>query len=129
MFYHLGFHAPFMTLIRSDQKSLNKGWQEKLDDLAAIVTGCAMIVVIGLIPALCFLTFMSFFVLFHTATIVAYAKWPLIIAAIVGSGLFIAWRWIVGTALLFALLVVDNELYIHWLATSKLIARLGGGLS
>jgi hypothetical protein len=57
-----GLSRPFYDADPQRPKSLNKCWQEKLDDLAAIVTGCAMIVVIGLLPALCFLTFMSVFV-------------------------------------------------------------------
>jgi len=104
---------------------LRESWQATVDDLAAFVTGCiTVVVVISLFSALCFLTFMSFFVSFDTAVIVAYAKWALILAAIPSSGLFIAWRWIVGTALLFALLAVGNELYIHWLATTDFLARL-----
>jgi hypothetical protein len=102
-------------------RSLNKSWQSHIDDAAAVVTGCAMVVVIGLLPAYCFLTFMSFFVSLHTATIVAYGKWPLILAVVVGSGFLISWRWLVSIGLLFALLVVGNGVYLHWLATYKFL--------
>jgi hypothetical protein len=102
---------------------LSKSWQAKIDDLGAFVTGCATIVVIGLLPVYCFLKFMSFFILLHTNSIVAYAKWPLVIAVVVGSGIIIAWRWILGIALLFGLLVVSNEAYLHWLAMTSLGIR------
>jgi hypothetical protein len=101
--------------------SLNKTWQAHIDDLAAIVTGCATIVVIGLVPAYCFLTFMSFFVSLHTATIVAYGEWSLILAVVIGSGFLISWRWLLSIGLLFALLVLGNAAYLHWLATSGLL--------
>jgi hypothetical protein len=102
-------------------QSLSKDWQTNLDQLAAIVTGCATIVVIGLLPAYCFLSFMSFFVSLHTATIVAYGKWPLIFAMVVGSGFLISWRWLLSIGLLFALLVVGNGVYLHWLARSEFL--------
>ena len=37
----------------------------KVDGLAAVITGCALIVVIALLPAYCFLKFMSFFISLH----------------------------------------------------------------
>ncbi|MGA8615747.1 MAG: hypothetical protein WB760_29515 [Xanthobacteraceae bacterium] len=88
---------------------LSKSWQARVDDLAAFLTGCAMVVVISFLPVYFFLTFMSFFISLDTNAIVAYAKWPLLFAVVVGSGCFIAWRWIFGIALLFALLVAGNE--------------------
>jgi hypothetical protein len=101
---------------------LSKNWQVRADGLAAFVTGGSLIVVIALLPAYCFLKFMSFFISLHTNAIVAYAKWPLLISAGVGSGCFIAWRWIFGIALLFALLVACNGAYLHWLATTELLS-------
>jgi hypothetical protein len=88
-----------------------------------------LIVVIALFPAYCFLKFMSFFISLHTDAIVAYAKWPLLVAVVVGSGCFIAWRWIFGIALLFALLVAGNEAYLHWLATTELLGGFSHNLS
>lgn len=109
-------------------KFLDKGWQERLDDLAAIVTTSAVIFVIALLPAYCFLLFMSFFISIQTAAIVAYGKWPLIFAVIVGAGPFFAWRWVLSIGLLFVLLVVGNEVYLHQSA-SELIAVIGLSLS
>jgi len=77
----------------------NKSWGEQLDDFAAVVTSSGMIIVIAFVPTYCFLTFMSFFIKFHTATMVPYGKWLFILAVILGSGLFIAWRWILTTGL------------------------------
>lgn len=37
------------------------------------------------------------------------------VAAIFGTGLLLAWRWIIGTAVLFCALVGVNEIYVHWL--------------
>jgi hypothetical protein len=64
---------------------------------------------------------MSFFVSLHTATIIAYGKWPLIFALVVGSGFLITWRWLLSIGLLFALLVVANGVYLHWLARSEFL--------
>ena len=53
------------SLYKGDQQRptfLDKGWQERLDDLAAIATTSAVIFVIALLPAYCFLLFMSFFI-------------------------------------------------------------------
>jgi hypothetical protein len=102
-------------------RSLSKDWQANIDDLAAVVTGSATVVLIGLVPAYCFLSFMSFFVSLQTALIVAYVKWPLIFAGVVGSGFLISWRWLLSIGLLFALLVVGNGVYLHWLAASKVL--------
>ncbi len=110
------------SLYESDPlRSLDKGWQAHIDDVAAVVTGCATIVVIGLLPAYCFLTFMSFFVSLHTATIIAYGKWSLVLAMVIGSGFLISWRWLLSIGLLFALLVVGNVVYLHWLAAYKFL--------
>jgi hypothetical protein len=110
-------------------KFQNKSWQKQLDDVAAVVTSSGMIVLIAFVPAYCFLTFMSFFIKFHTATMVPYGKWLFVFAVILGSGLFMAWRWILTTGLLFVLLVITNEVYIHGLSTPELLARLGVNLS
>jgi hypothetical protein len=66
---------------------LGNNWQVKVDGLAAFVTGCSLIIVIALFPAYCFLKFMSFFISLHTDAIVAYARWPLLVAAIIGPQL------------------------------------------
>jgi hypothetical protein len=95
---------------------LSKSWQARFDDLGAFVTGCATVVVISLLPAYCFWTFMSFFISLNADAFVSYAKWPLVVDVVVGSGCFIAWRWILGLAFLFALLTVGDEAYLHWLA-------------
>jgi hypothetical protein len=102
-------------------RSLSKGWQTRIDDLAALVTGCAAVALIALLPAYCFLSFMSFFVSFHISTIVAYGKWPLVLTLIVGSGFLIAWRWLLTIGLLFALLMVGNGVYLHWLGGSEFL--------
>jgi hypothetical protein len=112
----LSFGLPRSPYEDDRLQSLSRDWQANVDNLAAVVTGCATIVVIGLLPAYCFLAFMSFFVSLHTATIVAYGKWPLIFAVVVGSGFLISWRWLLSIGLLFALLVVGNGVYLHWLA-------------
>jgi hypothetical protein len=100
---------------------LGKGWQEKLDDLAAVVTSSAMFVVVALVAGCCFLTFMSFFISLHTATIVPYGKWLLTLAVVIGSGPLFAWRWMLSIGSFFVLLVVCNELYTHRL-TTELVA-------
>ena|ERR1700683_103929 len=105
-----------LSRYRSDSHKpiyVGKGWQEKLDDLAAVVTSSAMFVVVVLAAGGCFLMFMSFFISIHTATMVSYGKWPLILAVIIGSGPFFAWRWILSAGLLFVLLAVGDELYLH----------------
>jgi hypothetical protein len=94
---------------------LGKSWQARVDDLGAFVTGCATAVVIGLLPAYFFWTFMSFFISLNTNTFVSYAAWPVLVAVVVGSGCLISWRWILSIALLFALLMVGDEAYLHWL--------------
>jgi hypothetical protein len=100
----------------------------KVDGLAAVITGCVLIVVIALLPAYCLLKFMSFLISLQTNAIVAYAKWPLAFAVVVGSGCFIAWRWVFGIAFLFALLVAGNEAYLHWFATTELLAGFSHNL-
>jgi hypothetical protein len=107
---------------------LGKSFQEKIDDLAAVITSSAMFVVVVLVAACCFLMFMSFFISINTTTTVSYGKWPLILAVIVGSGPFFAWRWILSIGLLFSLLVLGNGVYLHPSA-SELIAVLGTSLS
>jgi hypothetical protein len=114
--------------IEQGNPHLSKSWQARVDDLGAFLTGCAAVVVIGLLPAYCFLTFMSFVISFHTNEIVAYAKWPLIVVVVVGSGFLIAWRWLLSVGLLFALLVVGNEAYLHWLATTELLTKFSHNL-
>jgi hypothetical protein len=42
-------------------------------------------------------------------------QWFLIAVSIGFSGALIAWRWILGTGLLFVALVASNEIYLHWL--------------
>ncbi|MGA8612692.1 MAG: hypothetical protein WB760_13550 [Xanthobacteraceae bacterium] len=101
--------------------NLKKSWQARVDDLGAFLTGCSTVAVISLLPAYGFLTFMSFFISLHTNAIVAYAKWPLVAAVVVGSGCLIAWRWLLTIGLLFALLVVGNGVYLHWLATPQFL--------
>jgi hypothetical protein len=103
---------------------LRESWQAEIDELAAFLTGCAMAVVVGVIPTFCFLMFMSFFLPALTPTIETYAQWPFIIAVIVSSGFLVAWRWVMITGLLFASLVIGNEIYVHWLATTQLLAGL-----
>ena len=76
-----------------------------------------MFVVVALVAGCCFLTFMSFFISLHTATIVPYGKWLLMLAVVIGSGPLFAWRWMLSIGSFFVLLVVCNELYAHRLAT------------
>lgn len=103
---------------------LDKSWQAQFDGIAGTITACAMTVLVCLLPGYCFLTFISFFLPDLAPRIEAYAQWPFIIAAIVSSGLLVAWRWVMITGLLFASLVLGNEVYLHWLATTELLARL-----
>jgi hypothetical protein len=44
------------------------------------------------------------------------AKWLALGAFMGATGILIAWRWILGTAFLFGILVGINEIYVHWLA-------------
>jgi hypothetical protein len=107
---------------------LSKNWQAQVDDLAAFITACAMAVLVGLLPAYCFLTFMWFFLPDLPPRIEVYAQWPFIIAAIVSSGIVVAWRWVMINGLLFASLLIGNELYVHWLGTTELLARFSHNL-
>jgi hypothetical protein len=38
-----------------------------------------------------------------------------ILTVIIGTGVLLSWRWIIGTAVLFGALVGVNEIYVHWL--------------
>ena len=42
-------------------------------------------------------------------------KWGSLCGLIGASGILIAWRWLIGTAGLFGMLVGINELYVRWL--------------
>jgi len=42
-------------------------------------------------------------------------KWGSLCALIGASGILVAWRWLIGTAFLFGMLVGINEIYVRWL--------------
>jgi hypothetical protein len=86
-----------------------------IDDAALLITEICLpagLLLIGTLPII-YVAFLTINVeltyLFYVGEIIG------MICVTIGTGVLIAWRWIIGTSLVFSVLIAVNEIYIHCL--------------